>query len=136
MMRVLVIISLALLVGVCFQAQVSTAGQKAQSPKEFIESRLGGKVVKLERDPSDLQRAVLLVERKGSVTRHVLEVALNNERELQDVRIVTPDGKPPGIPPVVVIPLPIVSKCWLHCKDKCGQGTDCRLGCLYDCIAD
>lgn len=153
MMRVFVIISLALLVSVSLQAEGSSAGtgpssqggtskesvaagQRAQSPKEFIESRLGGKVVKVEKDPSDLRRAVLLVERKGSVSQHVLEVSLNPERELQDVRIVTPSGKPPGIPPVIVVPLSVVSKCWSHCKDECGQGTECRAGCLFDCMAD
>ncbi len=150
MMRVFVLLSLALLA--CFSLQVrgsttgnsslegssakesSTEGQGAQNPREFIESRLGGKIVKLEKDPSDLLRAVLLVESKGSVIQHVLETTLNSERELEEVRIITTNGNSAGIPPVIVIPLAVASKCWLDCKEKCGQGTDCRMGCLFDCI--
>jgi hypothetical protein len=150
MMRVFVLLSLALLA--CFSLQVqgspagnrslegssakesATAVQRAQNPREFIESRLGGKIVKLEKDPWDLLKAVLLVERNGSVIQHVLEANLNSERELEEVRIITTDRNSAGIPPVIVIPLSVTSKCWLHCKEKCGQGTDCRMGCLFDCI--
>ena len=110
--------------------------ERAQSPREFIESRLGGKVLKLEKDPSDLLRAVLLVERKGSATQHVLEVALNSERDLREVRIVTTDGNSKSIAPVIIMPFSVTSTCWLHCKDKCGQGTECRVGCLFDCMVD
>ncbi|MGO9566882.1 MAG: hypothetical protein ACLP5H_05020 [Desulfomonilaceae bacterium] len=108
--------------------------ERAQNPREFIESRLGGKIVKLEKDPSDMLRAVLLVERNGSVIQHVLEATLNTERELEEVRIITTNRNSAGIPPVIVIPLSVASKCWLHCKEKCGQGTDCRMGCLFDCM--
>src|SRR5271157_4854074 len=147
MMRVFVLLSLAVLA--CFSLQLqglqadnrslegssakesSIAGQRAQSPREFIESRLGGRIVKLEKDPSDLLRAVLLVERKGSVIQHVLEASLNSDRELEDVRIITTNSNSAGIPPVIVIPLSVTSMCWGHCKEKCGQGTDCRMRCLF-----
>ena len=150
MMRVFVLLSLAVLA--CFSLQLqglqadnrslegssaketSTAGQRAQSPREFMESRLGGKIVKLEKDPSDLLRAVLLVEGKGSVSQHVLEATLNSERELEEVRIITTNRSSTGVPPLIVIPLSVASKCWSHCKEKCGQGIDCRMGCLFDCI--
>ena len=92
--------------------------------------------MKLEKDPSDLLRAVLLVESKGFVIHHVLEATLNSERELEDVRVITTNGNSAGIPPVIVIPLSVTSKCWVHCKEKCGQGTDCRMRCLFDCIVD
>ena len=45
--------------------------ERAQSPREYIESRLGGKIIKVKKDPSDLLRAELMVERDGSVTLHV-----------------------------------------------------------------
>ena len=65
-----------------------------------------------------------------------LEAALDSERNLRDVRIITTEGNSRGIPPVIVIPLSAASGCWLHCKEKCGQGADCRMGCLFDCIVD
>jgi len=101
---------------------VSHAGAQTD-PREYIEARLGGKIVKVEKDPSDLLRAVLLVERKGSVTQHVLEANLNFERELEEVRIITTNRNSAGIPPVIVIPLSLAAKCWARCKEKCGQGT-------------
>ena len=110
--------------------------ERAQSPREYIESRLGGKIIKVKKDSSDLLRAELLVERDGSVTRHVLETALDSERNLREVRIITTEGNSRGIPPVILVPLSAVSGCWLHCKEKCGQRTDCRMGCLFDCIVD
>jgi len=150
MLRVFAILYFALLVSLPLQAQASDGGfrlleavsaktssaqaQQAQSPKEFLESRLGGKVVKLEKDPSDPRRAVLSVERNVSVTQHVLEVSLNAERELQEVRIVTTERETRGIPPVIVMPLSVVSRCWSQCKKKCGEATECRDGCLFDCI--
>ncbi len=152
MMRVFVLLSLALLA--CFSLEPqgspagnpslegssakdsSTEGQQAQSPREFIESRLGGKIIKLERDPEALLRAVLFVERNGSVTQHVLKVGLNSKTDLREVRIVTPNGNSIGVPPLVVMPRSLVSPCWSRCKDKCGQGTDCLVACLFDCIVD
>jgi hypothetical protein len=108
--------------------------QQDQSPKAFLESRLGGKVVKLEKDPSDPRRAVLLIERNGSVTQHELEVSLNSQRELQEVRIVTAEERTSGIPPVIIMPLSLAFGCWSRCKKKCGEATECRDGCLFDCI--
>jgi len=100
-----------------------------------MESRLRGKILKIEKDPSDLRRAVLLVERNGSVTQHVLEADLDPQRELREVRIVTTEGESSGIPPVIIMPLSVVSECWIRCKEKCGQATECRVRCLFDCIA-
>jgi hypothetical protein len=113
----------------------SAQAQQAQSPKEFLESRLGGKVVKLEKDPSDPRRAILSVERNGAVTQHVLEADLNAEREPQDVRIVTTEGRSKGIPPVIVMPLSVASKCWSKCKERCGEAAECRFGYLFECFA-
>lgn len=150
MTRIFVLLSLALLVSAPLQAQGSAAAnqlsegnitkessadhENALSPREYIESRLGGKIIKLERDPDVLLRAVLLVDRKGWITQHVLEVGLDSETDLRDVRIVTPTGNSMGVPPLVVMPRSLISQCWSHCKDKCGQDSDCRLGCLFDCI--
>ncbi len=152
MVRYLWMIFLALLVSVSLHAQSpgagnqsleglstrasSTEAQQAHSPRAFIESHLGGKVVKLEKDPSDTRRAVLLVERSRSITRHVLEADLDSDRELREARIVTTDGHSTGIPPVISMPLSVASKCWVRCKEACGQGTDCRIGCLFDCIVN
>ncbi|MEW6533228.1 MAG: hypothetical protein AB1473_20525 [Thermodesulfobacteriota bacterium] len=136
-------LSLVMACGVCAVLfTVSHAGaqtdprnpERAQSPKEYLESRLGGKIVKVEKDPSDLLRAVLLIERKDSVTQHVLEATLNSERELEEVRIITTNRNSAGIPPVIVMPLSLAAKCWARCKEKCDQGTECRMGCLFDCI--
>lgn len=147
MLRILVFVSLSMLLSALLQAQgsisasplseteeSSAGGARVQSPREYVESRLGGKIIRLERDPDALLRAVLLVDRKGSVTRHVLEVGLNPETDLRDVRIVTPNGDSMGFPPVVVLPRSLISPCWSHCKDKCGKGTDCIVRCLFDCI--
>lgn len=152
MVRIFGMIFLALLVGVPLHAQgpgagnqsskglstkaSSTEARQAHSPRAFIESHLGGKVGKLEKDPSDPRRAVLLVERSRSITRHVLEVDLDSNRELREVRIVTPDGHSTGIAPVIIMPLSMASMCWVQCKDACGQGTDSRIGCLFDCIVN
>lgn len=150
MMRVYLILALALLATVTLYAQGTSekdqssgsgvakesapASEQAESPRAYIESRLGGKIIKVEKDPSDLLRAVLLVERDGSVTRHVLEAALDSERNLREVRVLTTEGASTGIPAVIVIPASLTSKCWETCKDKCGEGTECRVGCLFDCI--
>ncbi|MEW6114914.1 MAG: hypothetical protein AB1664_22475 [Thermodesulfobacteriota bacterium] len=120
--------------GLCALLITVSHADTQTNPREYIESRLDGKIVKVEKDPSDLLRAVLLVERKGSVTQHVLEATLNSERELEEVRIITTNRNSAGIPPVIVIPLSLAAKCWARCKEKCGQGTDCRMGCLFDCI--
>lgn len=151
MIRVYLLLSLALLTTVTFHAQGTSNNdqssgsiakespadpERAQSPRDYIESRLSGKIIKVEKDASDLLRAELLVERDGSVTRHVLEAALDSERNLREVRIITTEGNSRGIPPVIVIPFSVASGCWLHCKEKCDQSTDCRMGCLFDCIVD
>ncbi len=150
MMHAYLLLSLALLTTVTLHAhgtpnndqssgrsiakESSAEPEQAQSPREFIESRLGGRIVKLEKDPSDLLRAVVLVERDGSVTRHLLEAALDSERNLREVRIITTEGNSRGIPPVIIIPPSLTSQCWGACKDKCDEATECRDGCLFDCI--
>lgn len=150
MMRVYLLLSVALLTSVTLYAQGTSkndqqsgasiatesaaAPEQAQSPRAYIESRLGGKVIKVEKDPSDLLRAVLLVERNGSVTRHVLEAALDSERNLREVRVVTTEGNSIGIPPVIIIPPAMTAQCWQNCRDKCSEATECRDGCLFDCI--
>ncbi|GEM_PF-5567619 len=150
MVRIFGMIFLALLVGVPLHAQgpgagnqsskglstkaSSTEARQAHSPRAFIESHLGGKVGKLEKDPSDPRRAVLLVEKDRSITRHVRSRSgLEQERGNP---IVTTDGHSTGIPPVIIMPLSVASKCWVRCKEACGQGTDCRIGCLFDCIVN
>ncbi len=149
-MRTYLLLSVALLTTVTFHAQGTSNNDKssgrsvakessadpeqAQSPREYIESRLGGKIIKLERDPEALPRAVLFVERNGSVTRHVLKVGLNSKTDLREVRIVTPNADKRGFPPVVVIPRALISPCWFRCKNKCGLDTQCRVRCLFDCI--
>ncbi len=45
--------------GKSFAKETSVASEQTQTPRAFIESRLGGKVLKVEKDPSDLRRAVL-----------------------------------------------------------------------------
>jgi hypothetical protein len=150
MMRVYVILCLALLASVTLYTQgtskearssgssiakeATAAPEHAQSPRAYVESRLGGKIIKVEKDPSDLLRAVLLVKRNGSVTRHVIETALDSERNLREVRIVTTEGNSTGLPHVIVIPPSLTAQCWETCKDRCGEGTECRVGCLFDCI--
>lgn len=150
MMFVHLLLSLALLTTVTLHAQgasnndrssgtsiareSSTAPEQTQSPRAYIESRLGGKIIKTKKDPSDLLRAELLVERDGSVTLHVLEAALDSERNLRELRIITTEGNSRGIPPVIIIPHSLTSQCWRACKDKCGEASECRDGCLFDCI--
>jgi hypothetical protein len=152
MMRILVLISFILLLNVLALAQGPGTGnplaaqsttretpadaKRAQTPREYIESRLGGKIVKVERDPEALLRAILFIKRSDSVTQHVLKAELNSETDLREVRIVTPNGKRSGFPPVMVMPRALISPCWFHCKEKCGQSTDCRVRCLFDCIVD
>jgi hypothetical protein len=148
--RVFLCISLALLLSslICAQglaidkpflagnrAKESSANpERVQTPRAFIESRLGGKIIKVERDPDVLQRAVLLVDRNGSVTRHVLEVGPNTATDSWDVRLVTPNSDSMGIPPVIIMPGSLISPCWSQCKGKCGESTDCRMECLFNCI--
>ncbi|AFM25184.1 hypothetical protein [Desulfomonile tiedjei] len=148
-MRVLTYISFALLSTlVCAQGlaidkplaegnrgkESSSTPERVQTPRDYIESRLGGKIIKIERDPDVIQRAVLLVDRKGSVTRHVLEVGQDTATDLWDVRIVTPDGESMGVPQVIIMPSSLISPCWSQCKGKCGESTDCRVRCLFDCL--
>jgi hypothetical protein len=150
MMRFLALFSLALLLSALLQApgsavdspssegsitkQTSAEAGQVRTPRKYIESRLGGKIIKLERDPESLLRAVLFLERNGSVTQHVLKVGLNSSTDLREVKIVTPNAERTGFPPVVVIPRSLISSCWSHCKKKCGQSTNCRVRCLFDCI--
>ncbi len=152
LMRILAFISLALLLSALLCAQGSAAEKsvskgntvkgassnpdQTQTPREFIESRLGGKIVKFERDPDVIQRAVLLVDRRGSVTRHVLEVGPDSATDSWNVRIVTPDGDSMGVQPVVIVPSSLISPCWSKCTGQCGEATDCRVGCLFSCIAE
>lgn len=151
-MRIFAFISLALLLSTLPCAQGSAADkllpegnivkepssnpERVQTPREYIESRLGGKIIKFERDPDVLQRAVLLVDRRGSVTRHVLEVGPDSATDSWNVRIVTTNGDSMGVPPVLIVPSSLISPCWSQCKGKCGEGTDCRVGCLFNCIVE
>jgi hypothetical protein len=152
LMRIFAFIFLALLLSALLCAQGSAADkpvpegntvkeassnpEQAQTPREYIESRLGGKIVKFERDPDVIQRAVLLVDRRGSITRHVLEVGPDSATDSWKVRIVTPDGDSMGVPPVVIMPSSLISPCWSQCKGKCGEAADCRVGCLFSCIVE
>jgi hypothetical protein len=150
MMRLYLLLSLALLTTVTLYAQGTSPGdqssgrsiaeapsadsEQAQSPRAYLESRLHGKIIEVEKDPSDLLRAVVFVERDGAVTQHVIEAALDSARNLREVRVVTTEGNSMGIPPVIIIPPSLTSKCWGTCKDRCGEGSECRDGCLFDCI--
>jgi hypothetical protein len=152
LMRIFAFIFVALLLSALLCAQTSAAEkpvskgntlkgassnpEQTQTPREYIESRLGGKIVKFERDPDVIQRAVLLVDRSGSVSRHVMEVAPDSATDSWNVRIVTPDGDSMGVPPMVIVPSSLISPCWSKCKGKCGESTDCRVGCLFSCIAE
>ena len=151
MIRVLVFAFLSLLLSLLLQPQGSVAGDyprdggqtnetapdagHVQSPRQYIESRLGGKIIRLERDPDSLLRAVLFVERNGSVTQHVMEVTLESKSDVREVKVVTPNGGSERFPPVVVMPRSLISPCWLQCKGKCPD-TECRVKCLFDCIVN
>ncbi len=112
-----------------------TSYEQAETPRDYLESRLGGKILKLERDPEALLRAVLFVERKGSVSQHVMKATLNSESDVREVIVATPNGEVEGLPPVVVMPHSLITPCLSQCKGKCPD-TECRVRCLFDCIID
>lgn len=114
----------------------STEPTVAQSPKQFIEAALGGKIVRYGIDPTDRRRAVFYVKKDKQVSEHVLEAGLNRSRELSSLRIITTGNRPAGVSPVIEMPLTIAAPCRRQCEKACGKETECRLDCMFRCILE